>query len=93
MASQLIEQVKLNYKQSLTEKAKNLKRLWGSTKDNPDELLGFLHQLAGSAGMYGYDAITEHAEDLSKKIKSSESLAPYQTEFKTLYKLLIENSA
>lgn len=92
MSSQLIEQVKLHYKQSLIGKAENLSKLWKSSENNPDELLSFLHQLSGSAGMYGYDAITDHSAKLRSKIQSDGSLNLYQNDFQKLHKLLVDNS-
>ena len=92
MSSELIEQVKLQYKQSLADKAETLTRLWMSSENNPDDLLGFLHQLAGSAGMYGYDQITLTAADLRNKIKVTSSVGPYETQFQKLHQLLIDNA-
>jgi len=90
MTSQLIEQVKLNYKNSLSGKAQKLDEIWTYASDDPGELLSFLHQLAGSAGMYGYDSITEVAADLREKIKASDPSTSYDAEFQELYNLLME---
>ncbi len=91
MRSDLVEQVKLRYKQSLVEKADKLETLWTKYKHQPDELSSFLHQLAGSAGMYGYDDITEQSISLRKNL-TVDPIEQHQDQFEKLYQLLIKSA-
>ncbi len=89
MSSDLVEQVKLQYKQSLPTKAEKLQAL--CSQDQTDELLSFLHQLAGSAGMYGYDEITQLSASLRANLETY-PINQFKGELDKLHQLLIENS-
>lgn len=65
MSSTSIEAIKDRYRHSLPDKANELRALIKKLKRDPvaEQALvnaeAFLHRLAGSSGMYGYDAICE----------------------------------
>ena len=91
MCSDLVEQVKLQYKRSLPDKAEKLQTLWSQAENNPDQLLSFLHQLAGSAGMYGYDDVTAQSASLRQNFDAG-LIRQLQSEFEKLHQLLIKHS-
>lgn len=70
------------YREALPEKREALEREWrailGGGPDEPaaQALRRQLHQLAGSAGAYGYDAMGEMARSLEKRWAHWLALAP-----------------
>jgi HPt (histidine-containing phosphotransfer) domain-containing protein len=84
ITSELINQIQANYKASLKHKLKTLQALWQESDKNHVELLAFLHQLAGSAGMYGYDQISMHCVQLQSALKDSNSLEDLRKEYDQL---------
>ena len=92
MSSSLIEQLHLNYQASLKEKAHQLHELWSDEDKNSDHLLKFLHRIAGSAGMYGFDEISTLAVKMQSSLKGKTPESQLKVEFDKLYKLLVETS-
>jgi len=86
--SDLINQIQANYKASLKDKLMTLEALWKASDDNYTELLAFLHQLAGSAGMYGYDQISLQCIQLQSVLKDTSSLKDIQHEYDQLNELI-----
>ena len=88
ISSDLIKQIQANYKASLSNKLKTLDALCSAPEKNRAELLAFLHQLAGSAGMYGYDQISAQCVELQSILNESNNLENIQHECDQLNKLI-----
>ena len=54
-------------------------------------MLVFLHKLAGSAGMYDYNQISEQCIKLQNAIKETNSLKKNQPEFQQLKALIVQS--
>ena len=74
--------LKEKYHRSLTTKAETAFewvescRLEWATSDAPKEIAAWLHQLAGSAGMYGYDRVAAQARTLLGALRGGGAAAP-----------------
>ena len=62
--------------------------LWSKSERSHDELLGFLHKFAGSAGMYQYDQISQQCIKLQKMINDSNGLETCEKEYRLLIQLI-----
>ena len=81
-----IQQLKHRYKNSLHEKLEELDSHVlaigldsGSLQSRLIDLHEYLHKLAGSAGMYGYDDIAQSARESMALTNPKTELAPVQT--------------
>ena len=81
-----VEQLKAIYKNSLIEKAETLNTLFKEwqTENNEQteiELHNYLHKLAGSLGMYGFDQLSDNARKIMNSLHtgSSEEIEPELT--------------
>jgi HPt (histidine-containing phosphotransfer) domain-containing protein len=72
-----LAQLRKRYHSSLSEKAMELEKKWHAVTASefaPTEVTGFalyVHQLAGSTGMYGYDQPAQIARDLETCLRDS----------------------
>lgn len=73
MDSSRVTQLKQKYRQSLTEKHQTLLSFFadGHTihSQSYQDMYAYLHRFAGSAGMYGFDNLTEQARLVMNSIK------------------------
>ena len=96
MSSDLIKQIQAKYNASLKEKLITLETLWSDSKEKSKEksklnadgefdlVLAFLHQFAGSAGMYGYNEISEQCVQLQALIRNAASSEDVHTAYEKL---------
>ena len=88
MSSELIQKIQANYRASLSDKLETLESLWSFKDDGQNELLAFLHQLAGSAGMYGYDQISDQCIALQSSLKQADTEDSLDQSYRELYSLI-----
>jgi len=89
MTSDRLDKIRAKYRESLSSKAQELEQSWRSAESSfftdatIDDLRGRVHNLGGSAGMYGYDRLAQLAKSVETRLleKSTDS-ATWRTELR-----------
>lgn len=79
-ADEIFENLKENYQKTIPDKIERLEKLIlniqkDPTKDNLQTLRGEVHKIAGSAGCYGFDYVSELCKNLEKDLISQLKLS------------------